>query len=428
MRLSEPPGPALDQVAAGIAGRPRKAFNTEVMKTCAWILVLFSGARLAANPDVSLIPPAGVASPGETMVVKLALLNPGLGEERVQMPAVLAGRLESGEASLPVELRADDATETSIAPGGFVARAYALTIPAAAHGRSILELESPWTVRAVVDVASPARAAAPAVTPAALPASAAPASGGSMLQQVPRTFAGHFAAHYPIYFLMGPDKPAAKFQFSFKYLIVGDQATYDPPRPPMHALYFGYTQRSVWDITASSSPFYDTSYMPELMFEDLTPSTTRDDHGGLHWLGYQASVQHESNGRAEPQSRSTNLVYVRPMIGFGRPSGWWVVFEPKIYFNVGGLSDNPNLPLYRGYVEYYLAVTKSNRLSLALTGRVGNHWDKGSIQADLTYPLKAPLGGFATYLILQYFNGYGESILDYDQKSSTARVGVSLVR
>ena len=249
-----------------------------------------------------------------------------------------------------------------------------------------------------------------------------------MVEQFQRAFAGHFSPNQPIYFLFGPEKPAAKFQFSFKYLILGDQAASIPLRSSLHGLYFGYTQRSLWDVTASSSPFYDTSYMPELTYESLTSVAGWEAHGGYHWLGYQTAVQHESNGRPDPDSRSTNIVYLRPMLGFGRPAGWWLVFAPKLYFNIGGLSDNPDLPIYRGYGEYSMIVSKGNRLSLALTGRIGSHWDKGSIQADLTYPLQAPVGGFATYLLVQYFNGYGESILDYNQKSSTVRGGVSLVR
>ena len=38
---------------------------------------------------------------------------------------------------------------------------------------------------------------------------------------VERTFAGRFSAHEPVYFIYGPDAPGAKFQFSFKYRLLG---------------------------------------------------------------------------------------------------------------------------------------------------------------------------------------------------------------
>ena len=55
---------------------------------------------------------------------------------------------------------------------------------------------------------------------------------------------------------------------------------------------------------------------------------------------------------------------------------------------------------------------------------------KGSAQLDLSYRLKRMLfsdaGGF---LHFQYFNGYGESLLDYNQRRRPQfRVGVSIVR
>ncbi|MFM1851964.1 MAG: Phospholipase [Verrucomicrobiota bacterium] len=35
---------------------------------------------------------------------------------------------------------------------------------------------------------------------------------------------------------------------------------------------------------------------------------------------------------------------------------------------------------------------------------------------------------FATFVLVQYWDGYGESLLDYDQRSTGVRVEFSLVR
>jgi outer membrane phospholipase A len=43
-------------------------------------------------------------------------------------------------------------------------------------------------------------------------------------------------------------------------------------------------------------------------------------------------------------------------------------------------------------------------------------------------PIRTKLLNFETYLLIQYFNGYGESLLHYDTKSETVRAGLSLVR
>jgi outer membrane phospholipase A len=59
---------------------------------------------------------------------------------------------------------------------------------------------------------------------------------------------------------------------------------------------------------------------------------------------------------------------------------------------------------------------------------MGKSFDRFSTQLDLTIPVRNKVVDFATYLTLQYFNGYGESLRTYDQRTETLRVGFSLVR
>ncbi|MCC5024430.1 MAG: phospholipase A [Candidatus Synoicihabitans palmerolidicus] len=117
-----------------------------------------------------------------------------------------------------------------------------------------------------------------------------------------------FSPHESVYFIYGPDTPAAKFQFSFKYrLSTLHQRT---PASLPTTLQFGYTQRSLWDIDGNSSPFYDTSYMPAVFIERLAAAPDEADYG-LSWLGLQAGFGHESNGRDGDVSRSYNKVFAR---------------------------------------------------------------------------------------------------------------------
>ncbi|HOP99043.1 MAG TPA: phospholipase A, partial [Verrucomicrobiota bacterium] len=62
-------------------------------------------------------------------------------------------------------------------------------------------------------------------------------------------------------------------------------------------------------------------------------------------------------------------------------------------------------------------------------GRIGDHLDHGSVTVDATYPLmQQPGGSLSIYLHVQYFTGYGESLLQYNQRSEILRVGISLYR
>ncbi|MDD2765686.1 MAG: phospholipase A [Opitutaceae bacterium] len=405
------------------------------MQKFAMAVCLLFTSVLAGGQDVvvSLLVPTEAVTPGFPVSLNLVLLNPAGTEARVEMPDILPGRLQSGAGEWPVELRAQAGATTVIAPGAFAYRTYVLRVPGDAGGRMVLEITKPALARAVLVVGMPPGAATAAATVPGRPAEPVPAPLGVVgsqpaAAQIQQAFTGHFSTHLPIYFIFGPDKPAAKFQFSFKYRLWGDDSAPGTQYPSLHGVYFGYTQRSVWDITSYSSPFYDTSYMPELIFQSLVPMQGTGRVAGLQWLGYQAAAQHESNGQGVVASRSMNLVYVRPMLAFGRRDGWWLVFAPKLFAYVGGLSDNPDLARYRGYGEYALLLTKNNNLSLTLTGRIGSHWDKGSLQVDLTYPLRARFGDFATFMLVQYFDGYGESLLDYQKRSSTVRAGFSFVR
>ena len=66
--------------------------------------------------------------------------------------------------------------------------------------------------------------------------------------------------------------------------------------------------------------------------------------------------------------------------------------------------------------------------ALAYTGHAGRDFNHFTMQLDLTVPLRIKLLDFASYFLVQYFNGYGESLRDYEKKSSQLRAGLSLVR
>jgi hypothetical protein len=51
---------------------------------------------------------------------------------------------------------------------------------------------------------------------------------------------------------------------SFKYRLFDRWVGFGQDRPWLSGLYFGYTQNSLWDLSAQSKPFRDTSYRPSL--------------------------------------------------------------------------------------------------------------------------------------------------------------------
>lgn len=401
-------------------------------------------SALAAQPLVlSLVPADAPNAPSGEITVELIALNRGAAEVPFTAPAVLSARLSSGGRTWPVELRAIDlepATD-AVRPGGFVAHSYRFRVPAGGTEQGLLEAQLTGfkPVRGVIDLpTSPANQVALARTDAAAPTPPAEASSRTVSKPatsfarattaasaIERTFANRLAPHEPIYFIYGPHAPAAKFQFSFKYKLLSFSDLGDSSMA--RTLQFAFTQRSLWDIEDVSSPFFDTSYMPEVMFESLAPKPEERDTW-FTWLGYQAGYKHESNGRAGPVSRSLNTVYVRPVVAFGHLDGWHLFVIPELFAYIDNLEDNVDLKDYRGYGRLTLIFGRNDGPSLMMSAWAGREFEHRTVQLDLTVPIRTKLLDFETYLLLQYFNGYGESLLAYREKSEAVRAGISFVR
>ena len=369
-----------------------------------------------------VLPPDHIAS-GETVEVALVVFNPTTAPMRYSAPARLAAQVIADETSHVVELQAEQGTVSLIAPGAFVRYRYAFPLPREVGGRVYLEVMGADAVPLRAVFLAKATPTAPRMMPTAPVAGVDPTAPA--IAAVDRSFWHRFGAHEAIYFIYGGEAPAAKVQLSFKYRL--HRLGVEEEDGTVRALEFGYTQRSLWDLNGNSSPFYDTSYMPSLFFESFAPPPAKAD-ARLTWLGYQTGFQHESNGGAGADSRSLNTLFYRRGFMYGRAEHWHLIFSPKFMVYVGGLSDNPDLDDYRGYAEWMVALGNGNGPTLTYTGRSGKSFGHFSAQFDLTIPVRSQRLDFETYLMLQYFNGYGESLRSYDRHSETLRVGISLVR
>lgn len=383
--------------------------------------LLPSVGRSASTGVNSLIPPRESVTPQSTVGVDWVTLNPTAEEIAFDPPREITARLLIENRSWQVVLNAAQLAPVSILPGNFAVKSYALTLPSGAKGRAILEIPSPEggpLLQTVIMIEDDAPAALPQ-TPPPLTNFAVRKPAASAIE---RSFAGRLSAHEGIYFLYGAEKPSAKFQFSFKYRLLSMGSSGSPK-----TLQFAYTQRSLWDITSPSSPFYDTSYMPEVMFESLAPMPTAATDRFI-WLGFQAGYKHESNGRDGPLSRSVNTLNLRTAFVLGRPDGWRVIAVPEIYGYIWDLDNNPDVVEYRGYGQLRVVVGRNDGPALMTTCRSGKDFDHFTYQLDLTVPFRTRLLEFESYFLLQYFNGYGESLRTYRQKSDQTRFGISFVR
>ncbi len=228
----------------------------------------------------------------------------------------------------------------------------------------------------------------------------------------------------PVYFVVGSSNTLnSRFQLSFKYRLFDAESDLLAWLPALNKFHLGYTQTSFWDMGSSSMPFHDTNYRPSLFWQ------SRLDEKGTYGPAFlRGGLEHESNGRDGAFSRSINIAFFQPAWRRNLDDGKLLFFSPRLYgyLNQDG---NPDIESYRGYVDWQFRYGDERGWLLTSRMRTGTA-GYGSAQLEFSTPLRKPLfartGGF---LSIQLFEGYGESLLDYNVKKPTQlRIGFSIIR
>ncbi len=242
-------------------------------------------------------------------------------------------------------------------------------------------------------------------------------------------------AHKPNYFLMGAynsdgysseyfqeqfDNPSlefddteTQFQISIKVpLGVNLFNTFD--------VYAAYTNRSFWQLYNSdiSAPFRETNHEPEIWVQ-FTP--------GWEIFGFRNSANsfgyvHQSNGRGGVLSRSWNRVFANFVFqrgNFALGLKPWIRISEDAEFD-----DNPDITDYLGHFELRAGYKwRDHVFSMMSRNNLESGFDRGAVELGWSFPLwKYPyLRGY-----IQYFGGYGESLIDYNQHVNRIGIGISL--
>ncbi len=214
------------------------------------------------------------------------------------------------------------------------------------------------------------------------------------------------------------DNTEAKFQISVKTpLYLHDEKA--------GGLYFGFTLASFWQLYNDevSKPFRETNYEPELFWQQNTDVTLL----GYTFNTVQFGFNHMSNGQSGERSRSWNRLFASLLFSSKEHiyylKAWYRIPEDEKRF-VGDPSgdDNPNITDYYGKMEFGYGTRFGELKLLALLRNnlsFGNN--RGSIQLNLSYPLSSRYD-----IMVQYFNGYGDSLIDYDRSQERIGIGFSL--
>ncbi|MDB5776447.1 MAG: phospholipase [Herbaspirillum sp.] len=348
-------------------------------------------------------------------------------------------------AQLVLTRRDAGAADIELAKGEYRKVSYTGMLPAAMRGTVRLEPTDYDASAVLVASVRPDATLGPLTPISQTSAANGGAGGGAGLASTPALAAGaatpavntpptaidllnasRISFNEPMYFIAGNsgEHASAKFQLSFKYRI------FQPDDPRSHGvidnLYFAYTQFSIWDLQAPSAPFRDTNYRPSLYYylPDIGVANR-----AVSRVSFATGLEHESNGQDGVKSRGLNIAFVQPSVSFGNLNNYSLTVAPKIYGYLGPLRDNPDIADYRGNVDLRLTFGKPDGFSFSTLLRKGRKSNTGSADSQLSYPLSRLIPGTAGYLFADYFYGYGESLLNYNQKSvPQLRFGFSLSR
>lgn len=238
-------------------------------------------------------------------------------------------------------------------------------------------------------------------------------------------YLGNIAAYEPLFFLVGTDPEKSTFQISFRYELFNPQGPLVTSHPWVKGFNFGYTQTSFWDLKSDSATFEDTSYKPELFH--LTANLPARP-SWLQGLFLQSGLHHESNGQGGEESRSANIIYLKPRLIFYRgDSQLGLQIAPKVWIYIDESGNNGDIADYRGYFELEATLGKAQ----GLVATTALRWAKegGSVRVDLSWPVHHYLyDNLALFLHVQYVNTLAESMLNYQERTEAFRLGISFIR
>ena len=183
------------------------------------------------------------------------------------------------------------------------------------------------------------------------------------------------------------------------------------------SLWGAYTQKAAWQAynSDSSAPFRETNHEPELFVAvDLHPEI-----GSVKPKYVAFGFNHQSNGRNEGESRSWNRLFVELFYEIDN-----TVISIKPWYRLSENNendDNPNIEKYYGYGELN-AVHVINEYSIDLMLRNNlRSKNRGALQLGFAFPLWGKSQGY-----VQYFNGYGQSLIEYNKHTKSIGFGVIL--
>ena len=227
--------------------------------------------------------------------------------------------------------------------------------------------------------------------------------------------APHFSLYKDNYFTIGTaigPRPSAtnsdvKFQVSISQRLTKSTLPFNT------YLFLFYNQKVFWNVFENSMPVHDFNFNPGIGVSKLLIAKDRVI-GKASLL-----IEHESNGRDNDNSRSWNKIslcgsiYISPQF----------MIHAKYWIPIVDGQHNRDILRYCGIFQNGLQVMSNDKkygMAITLVKRQGWNLNFNTI-VELNYRLFKKDN---QYMFLQYHNGYGDNLLDYNKFHSRLRFGI----
>ncbi|MDD2475601.1 MAG: phospholipase A [Dysgonamonadaceae bacterium] len=207
------------------------------------------------------------------------------------------------------------------------------------------------------------------------------------------------------------DNADVKYQISFRQRLSNSYLPFNT------FVFISYTQKSFWNIYKKSSPFRDTNFNPGIGFGRYLISEDNNYMGSIF-----LQLEHESNGKDSLNSRSWDFASISGKYYFNDR----LFFRAKAWLPLFLLMEDTNTDLltYKGYgnisVDYR---TKNERwwFTANITPRRNVITMNTTLSAAFQVSKK-----FNQYLFFEFYNGRGDSLLEYKEYDLKLRIGMCI--
>ena len=198
-----------------------------------------------------------------------------------------------------------------------------------------------------------------------------------------------------------------KFQISFRHRLTKSIL-------PLHShLFLQYSQKAIWNVFEESLPFHDLNFNPGIGVQNLVVYNGKLVGNGTVML------EHESNGRDGEASRSWNKVSV----------SYAAVIDPRLevygktWIPIIDGQQNKDILKYCGIFQVGSQFISADRRWVAdvtFVKRQGWNLNFNTIlNVGFRFSKKDN-----QYLMLHFYDGYGENLLDYNKYHCRLRIGL----